>query len=229
MAGCIRNPLWAASLASLWLGLCAGTWPTALRNDSRAAALMIEEYLRKCGGCVATPLIRTLLAEAYLLQAAQIAPVPAKANAKLFREAEEALGGDLTPLARRAAARPNLVPIIPFLQGNVDHKVIDENGETVICSAVSALNADLVKEELNGGADPNGSCEQTSLLMLVLYKATNAHVPERQSIVRVLLQRGARDEGIKFCESRDNGDCSAVLLPILKEFDDERARSRRSL
>jgi tetratricopeptide (TPR) repeat protein len=199
-----------------------------LRHEPKAGADLIETYLKKCGGCVATARVRTLLAEAYLMEAVKIAPAPSEANAKLVRDAKAALGGDLTLIAHRAAAAPFLTPVIPFLNGAVDHVSADDSGQTVICDAVIYLNPKLVTEELAGGADPNGSCEQTSLLLRVLYVATDKHVSERQSIVRALLERGARVQGVPFC-SGSGGDCSKVLLPILKQFQEQRAKETRTL
>jgi hypothetical protein len=87
----------------------------------------------------------------------------------------------------------------------------------------------MVREELDNRADPNGTCDGKSLVMSVLLKATNQHVSERQDILRWLLVRGARVEGLEFCASHDNGDCAQVLLPILQEFQDRRRKARESI
>jgi hypothetical protein len=206
-----------------------------IRHDPEKGARIIEENLRTSGACVATPVVRALLAEAYLLEAAKIAPRPTARNAKLVREAKEAMGGDLTALARRAAARPGLLdPIIPFLKGSVQSRgpESDELGEpSAICMAIASFNPVMVKEELKNGANPNGKCSDFDLTLVrrLLFMAANDHVPERQAILRLLLEHGARVEGLDFCSKRESGDCSQTLAPILQEFENKRAASRATL
>jgi hypothetical protein len=204
-----------------------------MRHDPENGAHIIEENLRTSGACVATPLVRALLAEAYLLEAAKIAPRPTARNAKLVREAKEAMGGDLTELAVRAAARPGLLdPIVPFLKGAVQSRgreSEDPNEASAICTAIGAYNPLMVKEELENGADPNGKCYGSTLVRHMLLTATTEHVPERQSIMRMLLEHGARVEGLDSCSHRDGGDCAQTFLPILQEFENKRAASRATL
>jgi hypothetical protein len=57
---------------------------------------------------------------------------------------------------------------------------------------------------------------------------TNEKVMERQQLLRLLLTRGARVEGIDYCSSPDDGDCYKVLLPILQDFNTRRSASAQS-
>jgi len=201
------------------------------RGDAKAGARLIEDNLRRSGACMATPLVRVLLAEAYLLQAARIARRPNAKNATMIREAKGPLDGDLTGLAHRVAQRsPLLDPIVPFLKDGVDRRGVDDAARTVVCDAVAALNPLMVKEELDNGANPNSACDDSpSLINRLLMTATVQHVPERQSILRSLLEHGAPVEGIDICASNSNKDCTQNLLPILKEFDAKRAQTRVTL
>jgi hypothetical protein len=200
-----------------------------MRHDAAAGAALIEEYERKSAPCADDPPIHDLLAEAYLLEAAKLGPGPNHANAKLVKQALDALGGTLTPIAQRAAARIFLVPVIPFLKGHVDHQALDEYGLTLACAGVVYRNPDFLKEELDSGADPNGNCKTDTLVSALLYQVGGDKVAERQQILRLLLSRGARIEGVEFCSSPDNGDCYKVLLPILQEFKARRAATEKSL
>jgi hypothetical protein len=202
------------------------------RHDPQTGARLIEDNVRRSSPCVATPLVRTLLAEAYLLEAAKIAPAPTEQNATLVREAKDAMGGNLTALAHRAALSPGLLdPIAPFL-----HRAVDSQGDgsdeqtTIICEAVEAVNPVMVKEELENGANPNGKCDHApSLVKHILMTVTTEKVAQRQSILRSLLEHGARVDGLDYCASHGNGDCSQTLLPILREFDQRRASTRTTL
>jgi len=200
-----------------------------LGGDPAAGAALIEKYLRKSGACMATPTVRALLAEAYLLEAVKIAPRPARGNAALVRQAKEAVGGDLLPVAQRVPPRPFLTPLIPFLKGSMDVHAVDENGYSLICSAVMFNNPTMVKEQLSEGADPNGRCGHETLVGYLLLQVGTDKFPERQLILRSLLERGARVELLKSCSDPKNGNCYTIFYPILKEFEERRARSRESL
>jgi tetratricopeptide (TPR) repeat protein len=200
------------------------------RGDAAAGARVIEKNLRRSGACLATPDVRAVLAEAYLLEAAKIAPKPTPANATLTRQAKEAVNGDLMRVARRAAARPILAPILPFLKGSMDVRQADDNGYTLICQATMATNPAMVKAQLAEGADPNGQCGVNgSLVKSLLLRATSGQIPEHQLILRSLLERGARVELLDSCADRGNGNCATIYLPILKEFDERRAKTREVL
>jgi len=198
-------------------------------NNPEAAAALIEKYLHKSGACVATPMVRVLLAEAYLLEAAKIAPLPGPGNATLVRQAKEALGGDMMPVAQRVASTPSLASLIPFLKGSMDVHEPDDDGNTLICSAVISTNPAMVKAQLSAGADPNGRCGKESLVGRLLLEAADFRLSDRQLILRSLLERGARVELLKSCGDPGNGNCFETFYPILKEFDERRAQTRKAL
>lgn len=181
------------------------------------------------GAGMATPTVRALLAEGYLLEAVRIAPQPARANAKLVRQAKEALGGDLMPVAQRVPPRPFLAPLIPFLKGSMDVREPDDDGNTLICSAVIYTNPAMVQAQLSESADPNGRCGHESLVGRLLLQAATDKFPERQLILRSLLERGARVELLESCADPGNGNCKDIFYPILKEFDERRAQTRKAL
>jgi hypothetical protein len=139
------------------------------------------------------------------------------------------MGGDLSPVAKRVAMRPFLAPIIPFLNGFMDVRGTDENGDTLICQALLVTNTAMVKALLAQGADPNGQCGHGSLVMSLLLRSTSDKIPEHQLVLRSLLERGARVEWLDSCAKPENGNCSTVYLPILTEFEERRARTREVL
>jgi hypothetical protein len=197
-----------------------------LRQDPVAGAKLIEKYLRKDDDCVATPLVRTLLAEAYLWQAAKLAAMPTAANQDLIKKAGDALDGDFNPVAQRFAFRPFLAPVWPLIKDSINIEQPDDNGLTVLCNSVLATNVAAVTAALDAGANPNAHCDDRSQVQHILFKATQEKVTERQQVLHVLLERGAKVEGLEFCASRNNGDCYQVLLPILQEFERQRAATR---
>jgi hypothetical protein len=173
-----------------------------------------------------------LLAEAYLLEAAVAAPGPGSANASLVAKARDALGGNLAPVAMHIASIPDLERLIPFIRGFVDPQAVNEYGSSALCAAVRAFNPPMVKEALLEHADPNSNCNGSgtdTVLRTILLTATQKHVTERQEMVRELLSRGARVEGMADSCKPGDGDCAVVLLPILKEFEARRAANRTSL
>ena len=207
-----------------------------LRDDPGSGAQLVQRYLGKSRPCDedSSARVRMLLAEAYLLQAALIAPEPAPANASLIDRAKEALGGNLTPVAMHVASIRKFERLIPFIRGFVDPNAVDEYGSSALCSAVRVYNPPMVKEALREDADPNSKCRGSgadTVLRTILLTATppGEHVAERQDMVRELLSRGARVEGMADSCKPGDGDCAIVILPILKEFEVRRAASRTSL
>lgn len=207
-----------------------------VRDDPRSGAELIERYLdnnRPCEDDLSAQ-IRMLLAEAYLLQASEVAPEPGPANAALVGKAKEALRGNLTPVAVNIASIRKFERLIPFLRGFVDPNALDDYGKTMLCNAVRAYNSPMVAEALREHADPNSHCFRGStdtVLRTFLLTVTppGEHVTERQEIVRELLSRGASVEGMANSCTPAEGDCATVLLPILKEYEARRAASRTSL
>jgi hypothetical protein len=205
-----------------------------LRNDPRSGAQLIQRYLDKSRRCdeESATRVRALLAEAYLLEAALVAPGPVSTNASLVRKAKDALGGNLTPLAMHIASTRDLDRLIPFIRGFVDPHAVDEHGSSALCAAVRAYNPPMVKEALLEHADPNSNCVGSgadTVLRTILLTATQKYAIERQEMVRELLSRGASVEGMADSCKPGDGDCAIVLLPILKEFEARRAASRTSL
>jgi hypothetical protein len=205
-----------------------------LRNDPRSGAQLIQRYLDKSRRCdeESPTRVRALLAEAYLLEAALVAPGPVSTNAPLVRKARDALGGNLTPLAMHIASTRDLDRLIPFIRGFVDPHAVDEHGSSALCAAVRAYNPPMVKEALLEHADPNSNCVGSgadTVLRTILLTATQKYAMERQEMVRELLSRGASVEGMADSCKPGDGDCAIVLLPILKEFEARRAASRTSL
>jgi len=200
-----------------------------LRLDPKAGVDLIEKYLHKHNPCAATPLLHTVLAEAWLWQAAKLSPIADKSNAALIAKARKELDGDFTPVAQRIAWRTFLNPVLPLIEGAVDPRQTDERGQTVLCNALLALNPDSLAAELERGADPSAPCDHDTPVHGLLFMAATDKVAERQQILRLLLQHGAAVESLDFCASPDNGDCHKVLLPILQEFQNQRQPTRKSI
>ena len=192
-----------------------------IRNDPKAAAAEIEHYTGPdtCGKALS---LRTLLAEAYLLEASALEKKPGRKSAALVTRAKSVLNGNLTVLAQRVAARPFLTPLVPFLVGAVDSLEIDANGRNVLCNSVMALNPAMVKAELDRGANLKSDCHtgmpNETMVRSIIYMVTTKQIEERQAVLRLLLEYGAPVEGLAFCASPVNGDCATNLLPILQEF-----------
>ena len=194
------------------------------RKDPAKGAQLIQASLKPTGRCAATPETRVMLSEAYLLQAAAIAPQLTDANRSLVQQAKDTLGGDLTEVARRAAMHtPELDPLIPFFRGNVDSIRHDARGRTTLCAAFDTGNITLMQEELENGAPANEDCENFTLVHLVLTLPLNK-IPAVESVLRILLERGAKFDSreMDFCARKKGGACAANLLPILQEFDKKR-------
>lgn len=205
------------------------------RNDPQGAARLIEDTLNSAG-CTATPRVRILLAEAYLLEAVQLAPLPNGRNAALVEKALRLLNGNLTPLAQRVATRsPTLDPLVPFLKGYTNSRTVDGYGFTSLCTAARYFNATMVTAELENGADPNQICDRSSpvhRLITTPFSTPDRSVPLAQAVLRVLLEHGARIEpqDMASCVNPDNGKiCKEAFLPILQEFEQRRAQSRSTL
>ncbi len=209
-----------------------------MRGDPRAGAELIERNVDSSRPCEddLSAQIQMLLAEAYLLQAWQVASEPGPANAALVGKAKEALRGNLTPVALNIASVRKLDYLIPLLRGSLDPNARDDFGSTILCNAVAHYNPPMVAAALREHADPNSHCLRGStqtVLRTILLTATapGQHVTERQEMVRELLSRGASVEGMAdSCRPGPGlGDCAIVLLPTLKEYEARRAASRTSL
>jgi hypothetical protein len=159
-----------------------------------------------------------LLAYAYFLGAADIAAGPTPANADLVQRADSVIAGDYAALASWVERKPNAARVEPFLLQKLDVDATDKYGRTRISNAVLLLNAPVVSAELERGADPNGRCVNNPLATYLSLMGTRKQIKERQDILRLLLQHGARPESIEWCKDPSNGDCGVVLLPIFREY-----------
>lgn len=168
--------------------------------------------------CPAGPQREILLAQAYLMEAARLGPRPSTANEELVSRARELLEGDFTALADWTIGRPQYAVLQPFIASQVGGDAVDRYGRTLICQAVMRLDAAAVRDQLDAGADPNGRCNERSLVGAVVWKATRERVAARQEILHLLLERGALPTDLEYCASPANGDCSAVLLPLLRQY-----------
>jgi len=193
-------------------------------KDPAKGVQLIQESVKPTGRCAATPETRVLLSEAYLLQAAAIAPQPTDANRALVQQAKDILNGDLTGVARRAAMHtPVLDPLIPFFKGNVDSVGQDAmRGSTTLCIAFNTGNLALIKEELENGAHADEGCFHYSLVHLVIMTSLDmgpAKIPTAQSVLRTLLERGVKpgSNDLDICARKSA--CAENMLPILREFD----------
>jgi tetratricopeptide (TPR) repeat protein len=184
----------------------------------REVQQLLESPGAVAGQCQGLDMNRMLLAESYLLQAAELDPKPSPRNAELRTKASVILRGDLTGLADWVMGRPQEQTLRPFLATAVPVDAVDANGNTRLCSAVTTFSVQTVNEELNRGADPNGRCNTYRMSNYILHMATDKHVTERQAMLRALLGHGGKVEPKMSCNSPEGGDCYQVLRPILEEF-----------
>jgi ankyrin repeat protein len=106
----------------------------------------------------------------------------------------------------------------PFLAAYVHPDEEDSNGVTTLCNAISQLNVEAVRMQLDAGADPNGRCRHESLVGSLVFMATTEKDDRRRDIMRALLEHGAPVTNIDACRSPTNGDCSQVLLPVMEQY-----------
>lgn len=191
-------------------------------DDAAGAAALLEKYLDKSFKCMATPRVRVLLAEAYLVQAAAISPAPTTATKRLQDQALAVLQDNFTPLARRIAWFPRRSNLIPYIGTHVDYQTFSPDTlRTVLCEAVTALNPALVDEALARGARVDQNCNDLSLVDGIVRRATSERIYERMRILEALLHKGAPASGsAEFCAGDSSGDCRTVLLPILRRYAD---------
>ncbi len=163
--------------------------------------------------------LNLLLAYAYLSQAAEIDSNPSVKNARLIELAKQSVDGDVVDLYAFVGEVSGGRRLRSLLSAQIDQHATDQYGRTPLCNAVSVLEPDLVLDALSKGADPNAECDNTSILGRVVLMPVTYGVRERQTILRALLQHGAKLEYVKDCQDSLGGDCKEVLLPILREFE----------
>jgi len=187
-------------------------------DDVRA---LLEPYAQREGRCLNFPRTRMLLAYTYLVAAADIDRGVTSRNAALVEKASALVNDDYSELARWLLGRPQEARLRPFILAGVDVDAVDRYGQTQICNAIVYRNAEAVRAELERGADPNGRCENVSLVERVLIMFTTNWVAERQAVVKVLLEHGAKlvKDDFRLCADPTNGgDCATAMLPILQQY-----------
>jgi hypothetical protein len=174
------------------------------------------EYLAQAGN-------RTLLAQAYLIQAAKISAGPSPANKRILDHVDKIVNADYTALAAHVMGRPQAATLQPFLAAFVHPYEEDGYGRTELCNAIMRLNVPAVRSQLEAGADPNGRCLDRSLVGSLVFMGTVEKDEQRREIMRALLQHGAPVTNIDSCRRRDGrGDCFDVLLPLMEQYSRER-------
>jgi hypothetical protein len=161
---------------------------------------------------------RVLLAYTYLIAAAEIAPTVTAANAAWVQRTDKLLDGDYSALATWLRNVPRGVALWPLIADHFPPDTADRDGRTRLCSAVIALNIDLVRAELERGADPDADCDGNALTWPLLTLKTRERVYERQGILRLLLDHGATRIDPQGCQPWTSEDCAAVFGPTLAEF-----------
>jgi hypothetical protein len=108
----------------------------------------------------------------------------------------------------------------PFLDAYVHPDEQDSAGRNALCNGIGQLNADIVRSQLEAGADVNGRCRNESLVGSLVFMATRESDEQRRDVLRVLLEHGApiRPQLLSSCAGKNMGDCREVLLPLLQQY-----------
>ena len=201
----------AAELA-FWLSESQGRFAEVIQ--------LLESPKAKQGNCLGLQRNRTLLGQAYLMEAAKISAGPSPANRHLLDRVDRLLNGDYTSIAAHAQSRPQYAKLQPFLTAYVQPDEEDGNGVTKLCHAINQLDVALVREHLDAGADPAGGCRGESLDGSLIRMAGGGMEDRRRDIMRALLEHGApmTKQHLASCRDRDNGDCHEVLLPVMEKY-----------
>jgi tetratricopeptide (TPR) repeat protein len=209
----LNDPINAAYYATeyaIWLGEGEGRFSEVVK--------LFESPQSRSMGYLNDSENRMLLAQAYLMEAAKVSPRPGPANQHLISKADHLVNGDYTVVARHAQPRPYYPTIKPFLDALVHPLEEDGQGFTRLCAAIDQLNADQVREALQAGADPYGRCRGESLVGSLVFMATSDDDDKRRDVMKALLEGGAPVTNIDACRSKDQGDCSKVLLPLMEKY-----------
>jgi hypothetical protein len=181
---------------------------------------LLESPRAKAGRCSGIQPNRVLLAQAYLMNAAKISPHPGPANQKLLDKADAILNGDFTGISSHVTGRPQAAMLAPFLAAYVHPDEMDSAGETMLCRGIEQFDVALVVTQLEAGSDPNGTCRGESLVGSLVFMATVNKDEQRRDMMRALLAHGAplKRKELEVCRSKDNGDCSEVMLPVMEKY-----------
>jgi hypothetical protein len=158
------------------------------------------------------------LAYGNLVKAAGIAPVPTAGNERYVNAADDAVNGDYSDLSAWLVGRPREQMLAPFILGDLDVEETDQYGRTRICNGVLLLNPVTVRAELERGANPNGDCGGDSLVQYLTLMGGRDKITERQAVLRLLLEHGARPGDVSYCRRESNGVCPTALVPVFEEF-----------
>jgi len=158
------------------------------------------------------------LAYGTLVKAAEISPVPTRANEAYTEKARDAVQGDFSNLAAWLVGRPRESMLAPFIVGDLDVEETDQYGRTRICNGVLLLNPTTVRTELERGANPDGDCVGDSLVQYLTLMGGRDKIAERQAVLRLLLEHGARPGDVSYCRREGNGVCPTALVPVFEEF-----------
>ena len=194
------------------------TWLIELRDRVDDARALLESYFAGREYCPLREHARVLLAYTYLIAAADIAPTANAANAGWLQRTDTLLDGDYSALATWLRNVPRGVGLWPLVVDRFPPDTADRNGRTQLCNAVIALNIDVVRAELERGADPDQDCDGNALTWPVLTPKTRERVYERQGILRLLLEHGATRIDPSGCKPWMSEDCAVVFGPTLAEF-----------
>jgi hypothetical protein len=192
-------------------------WLIALKNRVNDARALLESNLAGHERCPRHEQVRNLLAYTYLIAAADIAPTATAANAAWLQRTDVLLGGDYSALAALLRNLPRAEQLWPLVADRFPPDTEDTRHRTQLCNAVIALNLDVVRAQLEQGADPDEDCDGNALTWVVLTMKTREHGNERQGILRLLLEHGAKRE-VQPCRAWFSEDCQAVFGPTLAEF-----------
>lgn len=200
-----------------------GSYPWWLSEDKGRYAdviKLLDSPRAQRGDCLSNAMNRTLLAQAYLMEAAKISAGPTGANAHLTQRAGEILRGDYISLKTHAQARPQYQTLKPFLAGHVKVDQLDYAGLTALCRAVKNMKLEVVRDELASGADPKQPCYGDSLVGYAVRIMTNGESQLRRDVIEVLLAHGAplTRQNIETC--RINDGCFGNLGEVFEKYAD---------
>jgi hypothetical protein len=183
------------------------------------ARKLLESWHADKSDCDRKPMNSLMLAQAYLMAAAKIAPRLVPGNQALVDKAQEVVGSDFSGLRAYVENRPNAAMLAPFMVFRPKPEPVDASGRTAICVALKKLDQLAVFTNLQGGANPNGKCDGKTLMGSVMFVDTNDRATLRVSIASLLMARGARPshDEIGQCGMAMYGDCQKVMLPFLEE------------
>ena len=194
-------------------------WLMENQNRVDDAIAVVEPHLDDfidCPGWIVNG--RDMLAYAYLVRAAEIDSAPSDRNAEFVARARAAVDGNFSRLSSWLVGRPRERLLEPCLFAGLEAGSTDAYGRTRICNGVLLLQPDTVRIELERGANPNGRCENGTLVTYLTLMGGRNKVPERQAILTELLEHGARPSDVRYCRDPANGVCSTALAPIFEQY-----------